>query len=65
MQKTQKIYVQASYLLESEKTIEREFKPFSKIKDHYPKYIITMDQFDRSQNGVKGINWIFLTKEVI
>ena len=48
-----------------EETIEREFRPFSKIKDHYPKYIITMDQFDRSREGVKHINLIdFLTEEV-
>ena len=61
----QTIYVQVSYLLESEKTIEREFRPFSKIKDYYPKYIITMDQFDRSREGVKHINLIdFLTEEV-
>ena len=59
------IYVQVSYLLESEKTIEREFRPFYKIKDHYPKYIITMDQFDRSQDGVKHINLLdFLTGEM-
>ena len=58
----QTIYVQVSYLLESEETIEREFRPFSKIKDHYPKYIITMDQFDRSRDGVKHINLLeFLT----
>ena len=61
----QTIYVQVSYLLESEKTIEREFRPFSKIKDHYPKYIITMDQFNISREGVKHINLIdFLTEEV-
>ena len=60
----QTIYVQVSYLLESEETIEREFGPFSKIKDHYPRYIITMDQFDRSRDGVKHINLLdFLTNE--
>ena len=60
----QTIYVQVSYLLENEETIEREFRPFSKIKDHYPKYIITMDQFDRSRDGVKHINLLdFLTNE--
>ena len=58
------IYVQVSYLLETDETIEREFRPFSKIKDHYPKYIITMDQFDRSRDGIKHINLIdFLTTE--
>ena len=50
--------------LKNEKTIEREFRPFSKIKDHYPRYIITMDQFDRSRDGVKHINLLdFLTDE--
>lgn len=58
------VYVQVSYLLETAETIEREFRPFSKIKDNYPKYIITMDQFDRSQDGIKHINLIdFLTTE--
>lgn len=56
------IYIQVSYLLENEKTIEREFRPFSKIKDNYPKYIITMDQFDRSKDGIKHLNLLnFLT----
>lgn len=60
----QKIYVQVSYLLESDKTIERELRPFSKIRDNYPKYIITMDQFDKSQDGVKHINLLdFLTEK--
>ena len=61
----QTIYVQVSYILETDETIEREFRPFSKIKDHYPKYIITMDQFDRSRDGVKHINLLdFLTNEL-
>jgi predicted AAA+ superfamily ATPase len=60
----QTVYVQVSYLLENEETIEREFRPFSKIKDHYPKYIITMDQFDRSRDGIKHVNLLeFLTDE--
>ena len=58
----QSIYVQVSYLLESEDTIEREFRPFTKIKDNYPKYIISMDQFDRSRDGIKNVNLLdFLT----
>ena len=61
----QTIYVQVSYILENDETIEREFRPFSKIKDHYPKYIITMDPFDRSRDGVKHINLLdFLTNEL-
>jgi len=58
----QSIYVQVTYLLESPNTIEREFRPFTKIKDNYPKYIISMDQFDRSRDGIKNVNLLdFLT----
>ena len=55
-------YVQVSYLLESEDTVKRELRPLLKIKDNYPKYIITMDYFDRSHDGIKHLNLLdFLT----
>ena len=34
------IYIQVSYLLASEETIEREFKPLKNIPDNYPKYFL-------------------------
>ena len=37
-----RIYVQASYLIASEETREREFGALKKIKDNYPKYVISM-----------------------
>lgn len=37
------VYFQVAYLLESEETIEREFGNLKKIRDNYPKYVITMD----------------------
>lgn len=39
---TSRIYVQASYLIASEDTREREFGALKKIKDNYPKYVISM-----------------------
>ena len=36
----EKIYIQVTYLLESEKVINREFGAFEEIKDNYPKYVI-------------------------
>lgn len=58
----QTIYVQVSYLLESEETLEREFRPLERIRDNYPKYIISMDQFDRSRDGIRNVNLLdFLT----
>jgi hypothetical protein len=60
------IYIQVSYILAEKTTIEREFEPLLKIHDNYPKYVITMDRVDRSQEGIKHINMInFLTENEI
>ena len=60
------IYIQVSYLLASEETIEREFNPLKKIKDNYPKYVITMDDADMSHDGINHINLVdFLLDEEI
>lgn len=58
------IYIQVSYLLASEDTKEREFSVLENIKDNYPKYVLSMDEFDMSRNGIKHMNLIeFLTKD--
>src|SRR5690606_41893157 len=49
----EKLYVQVALTLNEEKTIEREFGNLLKIKDNYPKMLITMDSF--SGNTVEGI----------
>lgn len=51
-------YIQVSYELNSPEVIEREFGAFKTISDHYPKYVISLDQEDYSQDGVKHINLI-------
>ena len=51
-----KIYVQVTYLLATEETIEREFSVLESIPDNYPKYVVSMDEIDRSRNGIKNIN---------
>lgn len=57
------IYIQVSYLLASEDTKEREFSVLENIKDNYPKYVLSMDEFDMSRNGIKHMNLIeFLVK---
>ena len=53
---SEKIYVQVSYLLASQETIEREFSVLEKIPDNYPKYVVTMDEFNMSRNGIKHMN---------
>ena len=49
-------YIQACYDLSNEETRTREFKAFNNINDNYPKYIISTNKEDYSQNGIKHIN---------
>lgn len=39
---TSRVYAQASYLIAGEETREREFGALKKIKDNYPKYVISL-----------------------
>ena len=56
-----KIYVQATYLVASEQTQEREFGNLLKIKDNYPKYVVSMDPISLSKN-YDGIQHLSLRK---
>ena len=59
-----KIYVRVTYLISSKKVEEREFKNLLRIKDNYPKYVVSMDKM--AGGNVKGIPHLhildFLTK---
>lgn len=47
-----KRYYQVTYILGSQTTIEREFGAYDDIADNYPKYVLSMDKFDMSRNGI-------------
>lgn len=53
---SEKCYIQVTYLLASEETVEREFSVLEKIPDNYPKYVVSMDEINRSRNGIKHMN---------
>ena len=59
-------YYQVAYTVMDEKVLERELKSLENIKDHNPKYLLTMDFTPyTSYNGIKQINvlnWL-LNKE--
>lgn len=58
------LYVQVCYLLASTETVEREFGNLERIKDNYPKYVISGDLPDFSRNGIKHYNIVkFLLNE--
>ncbi len=52
----EKLYVQVTYLLASEDTVEREFGAYDNIRDNFPKYVVSLDELDMSRNGIKHRN---------
>ena len=56
-----KEYFQVAYLLNDERVVEREFGAYKTINDNYPKYVLSMDKTDFSQNGIihkNIIDWL-------
>ena len=45
-------YYQISYIMGDEKTREREFGVYKSITDNFPKYVLSMDHFNFSQDGI-------------
>lgn len=56
-------YIQVSYSIASEKAEDREYRVFEKIKDNYPKYLLTLDPLLQSRNGIFHKNLIEFLKE--
>lgn len=50
--KDKKEYYQVAYLLSDEKVIKREFEAYNSISDNYPKYVLSLDRTDLSQEGI-------------
>lgn len=48
---TEKLYIQVAYLI-NEYDTEREFGNLEKIRDNYPKYVISGDLINLSRNGI-------------
>jgi uncharacterized protein len=53
-----KVYVQVSYKMSEQSTIDREFGPLLDLKDHFPKYVVSMDEF--WQDNVEGIKHVHI-----
>jgi len=58
--KSEKIYIQVALRITEKQTMEREFGNLMAIKDNYPKYVITLD--DYSGTSYEGIIHIPLRK---
>lgn len=49
-------YFQVAWQLSDEKTSEREFRSLEKIRDNYPKFLLTTDSFTQDRFGIKHLN---------
>lgn len=60
-----RLYIQVAYLLASEETIQQEFGVYERVRDNYPKYVLTLDEFDMSRDGInhRNIRDFLLEKE--
>jgi len=53
-----KIYYQVAATILDENTFAREIAPLQKVKDSYPKFIISMDEISADVDGIKQVNII-------
>ena len=51
-----RVYYQVAASVLDEGTFQKEMAPLKKIKDHYPKYIISMDEIPMGKDGIKQLN---------
>jgi predicted AAA+ superfamily ATPase len=51
-------YYQVAFSVSDEKTYAREMGAFKDIKDHYPKYILTLDYDTFNVDGIQKLNVI-------
>ena len=40
----------------NEETIVREFGVYCSVSDNFPKYVVSLDEFDMSRDGIKHRN---------
>ena len=51
-------YVQVAMTIMDKVTEDREYRPFAKIRDNYPKYLFTLDQLLQKRDGIHHCNLI-------
>ncbi|MDV0441299.1 hypothetical protein McpAg1_04840 [Methanocorpusculaceae archaeon Ag1] len=54
----ERVYVQVCFRMESEETAKREFAPLLEIRDHYPKFVVSMDEVWR--DNVEGVRHVHI-----
>ncbi|WP_045222991.1 ATP-binding protein [Desulfonatronum thioautotrophicum] len=55
---SQKIYLQVAYLIPDQAIAEREFSSLLAVQDNFPKFVLSLDGFDLSREGIIHTNLI-------
>ncbi len=56
MKDGKKCFIQVAYLLSNDDVIEREFSAFDSVRDPSPKYVLSLDEYDMSKDGITHLN---------
>lgn len=51
-----RVYYQVAASILDEQTFRREIAPLKMVDDHYPKYIVSMDEVPMGEDGIKQVN---------
>ena len=49
-------YIQIAMTIAERSTEDREYRPFEKIRDSYPRYLFTLDPLPQTRDGVRHLN---------
>jgi hypothetical protein len=58
-------YYQVSAYVLDEGALGRELAPLNRIKDNYPKFLVTLDDFQSDHDGIRGVNLIDWLSETV
>ena len=53
-------YIQVSMTVADKAVEEREYRPFSKVRDNFPQYLLTLDPLPLERDGVTHRNIVEL-----
>ena len=56
-------YIQVAMTIAEQSTEEREYRPFTKIRDNFPKYLFTTDTLLQKRDGILHMNMIDFIKD--
>lgn len=61
-----RFYIQVTDYLASEEVMQREFGAYKNVEDNFPKYVLSMDKMNYSQNGIihkNIVDWLLEEKK--